>query len=91
MDGGERGPGDNLDAGTLLSIITRLESLDKEKRSIAEDVKAIKAEAKAAGFTVGVITMILKERRQDPDDIEEINRELARYKHAIENVTAEDL
>ena len=91
MDGGTAGPGDNLDAGTLLSIITRLENLDREKQSIAEDVKAIKAEAKAAGFTVGVIAMILRERRQDPDDVEEFNRELERYKHAIENVTAEDL
>lgn len=83
--------GDNLDAGTLLSIITRLESLDREKKAIAKDVKEIKDEAKGAGFTLGVINMILRERRQDPNDVEEFNREFERYKAALDNVTAEDL
>lgn len=94
MDGGTERTvtaGDNLDAGTLLSIITRLESLDREKKAIAKDAKEIKDEAKAAGFTLGVINMILRERRQDPEDVEEFNRELERYKAALDNVTAEDL
>lgn len=78
--------GDNLDATSLLSIITRLESLDKEKRAISEDVAEIKKEAKANGFSVAVINFILRERRQDPEDVEEFNRELERYKDAIDTV-----
>ena len=86
-DGRNIGPGDNLDAPTLLSIIQRLESLDKEKQSINDDIKTIKAEAKGAGFALDVVNFILRERRKDPDDVDEFNRELNKYKHALESVT----
>jgi uncharacterized protein (UPF0335 family) len=93
-DGGEvRSPsiGDNLDASTLLSIVKRLEDLGKEALSIREDVKVVKQEAKSAGFDVGVINFILRERRKDPDEIEEFHQELSKYRQALENAEVHDL
>ena len=94
-DGGETGRsptiGDNLDASNLLSIIKRLESLGDEAKAIREDAKQVKQEAKSAGFDVAVINFILRERRKDPDKIEEFNQELSKYKQALETAEVHDL
>lgn len=88
----EVGAGDNsIDAPTLLSIVTRLETLAEDRRSIGEDVKQVKQEAKAAGFQLDVINFILKERRKDPDDVEEFNREVEKYRTALDGTTEHDL
>jgi uncharacterized protein (UPF0335 family) len=78
--------GDNLNADTLLSVIKRLEGLDEERQGIVKDMKEIKSEAKENGFDVGVLNFILRERRKDPDDVQEFHRELNRYRGALENV-----
>lgn len=55
-----------IDNGRLLSYIERIEWLEEEKRSIADDIKDVKAEAKSAGFDVKTITKIIAERRMTP-------------------------
>lgn len=50
----------------LLSFIERIERLEEEKRSIADDIKDVKTEAKSAGFDVKTITKIIAERRLSP-------------------------
>ncbi len=55
-----------IDNGRLLSYIERIERLEEEKRSIADDIKDVKAEAKSAGFDVKTITKIIAERRMTP-------------------------
>jgi uncharacterized protein (UPF0335 family) len=78
--------GDNLNADTLLSVIKRLESLDEERQGIVKDMKGVKSEAKENGFDLSVLNFILRERRKDPDDVQEFHRELSRYRGALENV-----
>jgi uncharacterized protein (UPF0335 family) len=78
--------GDNLNADTLLSVIKRLESLDGERQGIVKDMKEVKSEAKENGFDLSVLNFILRERRKDPDDVQEFHRELSRYRGALENV-----
>ncbi|MFG1263280.1 MULTISPECIES: DUF2312 domain-containing protein [Xanthobacter] len=50
----------------LLSYIERIERLEEEKRSIADDIKDVKAEAKSAGFDVKMITKMIALRRLTP-------------------------
>ena len=78
--------GENFDGNALLTVIKRIESLDDERRSIASDIKEVKASAKSSGFDLGVINFLLRERRQDPDDVNEFHRELDRYKNALGSV-----
>jgi uncharacterized protein (UPF0335 family) len=80
------GVGTNLDAPTLASFIHRLEELDKERKSVLIDIKDQKGKAKVAGFDVGVLNFILRERRKDPDDVDKFNQELDAYKRALETV-----
>lgn len=75
--------GDNLNADTLLDVIKRLENLDSERQGIVKDMKEVKVEAKENGFDIGVLNFILRERRKDPDDVEEFHRELIRYRGAL--------
>ncbi|NMN56896.1 uncharacterized protein (UPF0335 family) [Xanthobacter sp. SG618] len=50
----------------LLSYIERIERLEEEKRSVADDIKDVKAEAKSAGFDVKMITKMISLRRMTP-------------------------
>jgi uncharacterized protein (UPF0335 family) len=49
----------------LFDFIERIESLEAEKTSAVDDIKAEKALAKAAGFDLKALNQILKERKGD--------------------------
>jgi uncharacterized protein (UPF0335 family) len=49
----------------LLGFIERIESLEAEKRTASDEIKAEKAQAKAAGFDLKALNQILKERKAD--------------------------
>ncbi|MBS9476212.1 DUF2312 domain-containing protein [Ancylobacter radicis] len=51
----------------LQSFIERIERLEEEKKTVAEDIKDVFAEAKGTGFDVNALKEILKLRRQDAD------------------------
>jgi uncharacterized protein (UPF0335 family) len=65
------GKAENIGATGLRSFIERLERLIEEKKVIAEDMKQVKAEAKGLGFDVKVIMQMIKERAQDPAEVQE--------------------
>lgn len=73
----------NISGERLLSFIERIERLVEEKKSLADDIAEIKKEAKGTGFDVKVINHILKERKQDKDDLDEFNTQVDVYKRAI--------
>lgn len=68
---------------TLLSFIQRIERLNEERKSIADDIKEIKSEAKGSGFDIKVINHIIKIRRQDADDRAEFEDLVDVYSRAI--------
>jgi len=70
-------------ADRLRSIIERVERLEEEKRSIAEDIKQVKLEARAAGFDVATINAIIKERRMDDAERREKAELLELYRAAL--------
>jgi uncharacterized protein (UPF0335 family) len=72
-----------IDADKLRSYIERIERLEEERRSLAADIKDIKAEAKSSGFDVKVINALLKERRMDAAEVERIEVEKDVYRRAL--------
>lgn len=62
------GAGHNgVNAEHLRAFIERIERLEEEKRSIADDIKDVYAEAKGNGFDAKIIRKIVAMRRLDID------------------------
>lgn len=55
-------------ADQLRSIIERIERLEEEKKTIADDIKDVMSEAKANGFDAKAIKTILKLRKKDENE-----------------------
>ena len=75
--------GEALDAGRLRSFVERIERLEEEKRALADDVKDVFAEAKAAGYDVKVMRQVIKLRKMDSAKYEELEALLDIYKAAL--------
>lgn len=67
----------------LRQFIERVERLEDEKKELAEQIKEVFAEIKGRGFDVKAIRTILRERRQDPNDIAEQEAVIDMYKSAL--------
>lgn len=67
----------------LRSYIERIERLEEEKKALAEDIKEVFAEAKANGFDVKIMRQIIKLRKMDKDDRDEIETLLELYRRAL--------
>jgi uncharacterized protein (UPF0335 family) len=67
----------------LRSFIERIERLEEEKRTLAEDIKEVFAEAKGTGFDAKIMRQIIKIRRMDKDDLDEQETLLDIYKRAL--------
>lgn len=62
--------GDNshrVAADQLRQLIERVERLEDEKAAIGEDIKSVKAEAKARGYDMKAFAEMLKLRKLDQD------------------------
>lgn len=70
-------------ADRLRSIIERVERLEEEKKALSSDIKDIMAEAKSAGFDVKVIRQIIRIRKQEPAEVEEMETLLDLYRRAL--------
>jgi len=76
--------GKNTPSGDQLrSIVERIELVRTEKKQLAEDEKAIFAEASANGYSAKRLRDILKIRQMKPHDRQEAEAELAIYLHAM--------
>lgn len=70
-------------AGQLRAFIERIERLEEEKKTIADDIKDVYAEAKGTGFDVAAIRQIVRLRKQDPAERQEAESILDLYKAAL--------
>ena len=70
-------------AADLKSFLERIERLEEERRSFADDIRLVYAEAKAAGFDPKAIREMVKRRRKDPGVAEEEDSILETYMHAV--------
>jgi uncharacterized protein (UPF0335 family) len=70
-------------AKQLRSIVERIERMEEEKKSIADDIKDIYAEAKANGFDTATIRKVIRLRKMDKAEREESEALLDLYCHAL--------
>lgn len=70
-------------AGQLRAIIERIERLEEEKKTIADDIKEVYAEAKGTGFDTKAIRTLIRLRKQDQAEREEAESILDLYKAAL--------
>jgi uncharacterized protein (UPF0335 family) len=68
----------------LRSFIERIERLEEEKKAIAEDLKEVYAEAKSVGFDTKIMRTVIKIRKMEPNDRQEMEALLDVYMHALE-------
>ena len=70
-------------AGELRQFVERIERLEVEKKDIQEQVKEVKAEAKARGYDVKVLTKIIAERKRSADDLSEEEAVAQMYRESL--------
>ncbi|MBI1620339.1 DUF2312 domain-containing protein [Aquamicrobium zhengzhouense] len=70
-------------AGQLRAFIERVEKLENEKQTIAEDIKEVFAEAKGTGFDTKAMRTILRLRKKDRAEREEEEAILDMYLSAL--------
>lgn len=67
----------------LKAFIERIERLEEEKKTLADDIKDVYGEAKATGFDVKALRAIIRLRKQDADERREHESILETYMHAL--------
>jgi uncharacterized protein (UPF0335 family) len=67
----------------LRSFIQRIERLEEEKKTIADDVREVYAEAKSNGFDPKIMRQVIKLRKMDSADRAEQEALLETYLHAL--------
>ena len=72
-----------VDAGRLKSLIQRIEKLEEEKANIANDIKEVYSEAKSAGYDVKILRQVIRLRKLDKADRDEMDELLELYLNAL--------
>jgi uncharacterized protein (UPF0335 family) len=70
-------------AGQLRAFIERVERLEEEKQTIADDIKDVYAEMKGTGFDTKAVRAIIRLRKQDANERQEAEAILDLYKAAL--------
>jgi uncharacterized protein (UPF0335 family) len=70
-------------AGQLRAFIERVERLEEEKKTIADDIKEVFAEMKGTGFDTKAVRTIIRMRKQDHAERQEAEAILDLYMAAL--------
>ena len=70
-------------AGQLRAFIERIERLEEEKKTIADDIKEVYAEMKGTGFDTKAVRTIVRLRKKDQAERQEEESILDLYKAAL--------
>jgi uncharacterized protein (UPF0335 family) len=70
-------------AGQLRAFIERIERLEEEKKTIADDIKEVYAEMKGTGFDTKAVRTIIRLRKKDQAERQEEDAILDLYKAAL--------
>jgi uncharacterized protein (UPF0335 family) len=70
-------------AGQLRAFIERIERLEEEKKTIADDIKEVYAELKGTGFDTKAVRTIVRLRKKDQAERQEEESILDLYKAAL--------
>lgn len=67
----------------LRQIVTRIEKLEEEKKSISDDIKDTYGEAKSLGYDTKVLRQVVRLRKQNRQEREEQEQVRELYLHAL--------
>jgi uncharacterized protein (UPF0335 family) len=67
----------------LKAIVERIERLEEEKKTIADDIRDVYAEAKGNGFDVKVLRSVVRLRKMDANERQEHESILETYLQAL--------
>ena len=67
----------------LRSYIERIERLEEEKKALSDDIREGYSEAKGTGFDVKILRQIIRLRKMDASDRNEMEEVLEVYKRAL--------
>ena len=67
----------------LRSYIERIERLEEEKKALSDDIREVYSEAKGKGFDVKILRQIIRLRKMDASDRNEMEEVLEVYKRAL--------
>lgn len=81
---------DSVASGQLRAFIERIERLEEEKKTIADDVKEIYGEAKSMGYDAKVIRKVVAIRKLDQNERMEQEAILDTYLAALGMLPAEE-
>ena len=73
----------NFAKGKLKSFVERIEKLEEEKNTIAGDIREVYAEAKAEGFDVKALRVVIRLYRQDSAERQEHEALVDLYRDAM--------
>jgi len=67
----------------LKSIVERIERLEEEKKTVADDIKEVYAEAKGNGYDTKILRKVIALRKRDLDERKEEESILELYLDAV--------
>ena len=73
----------NVAADQLRLFIERVERLEEEKKGIGDDIRDVYAEAKAMGYDPKIMREIVRLRKMEPYDRQEMQAILETYMSAL--------
>ena len=72
-----------IEAGHLMAFIERIERLEEDKKTVADEIKDVYSEAKGTGYDVKIIRKVVAIRKQDQDARREEEEILELYLQAL--------
>ena len=73
----------NVAADQLRLLIERIERLEEEKKGISDDIKDVYLEGKATGYDPKIMRQIVRLRKMQPHDRQEMEAILQTYLSAL--------
>ena len=76
-------PGHNSSDDHLRLFIERVERLEEEKKGIADDIRDVYLESKSQGYDPKIMRQIVRLRKMETHDRQEMEAQLECYKAAL--------
>ena len=73
----------NVAADQLRLFIERVERLEEEKKGMSDDIRDVYSEAKAMGYDPKIMRQIVRLRKMEPHDRQEMQAILETYMSAL--------
>jgi uncharacterized protein (UPF0335 family) len=74
---------DIIKVDDLKNIVSKIESLEDEKKEISDQIKDIYAEAKSKGYEIKILKNVIKLRKKDRNKLAEEDELMETYREAL--------